>query len=207
MSRVCSALINDGVQPSTSLPIVPLTAGGLLIPFQPSDPSKGPAPRSNLRNFDRIQQQIQNRAQLLAALQQQNVQRTPSLPIHSPNRVDPTPLFSRNYPRPGPEFTPNVSASRPLFSSSVPNSPLIPSNISQPPPIIRSQTPYTSGNAFGSSSSSSSSSSKSSASSALPRPNTQSVQSNQFYSGPPSTNIRGDSVISGPSAPYQSLRP
>jgi hypothetical protein len=82
---------------------------------------------------------------------------------------------------------------------------MISSNILQPSPIIRSQTPYARGNTFGTSSSSSSS--KSSASSILPPPTAQTTPSNLPFSVPSSTNARGDSIISGPSAPYQSLRP
>ncbi|CAF5121679.1 unnamed protein product, partial [Rotaria socialis] len=59
-------LLAGGVNRSGSLPIIPLTPGGLLIPFQPSETRglrPGPLPRaggygSNLQNFTDIQQQI-----------------------------------------------------------------------------------------------------------------------------------------------------
>ncbi|CAF5019063.1 unnamed protein product, partial [Rotaria socialis] len=72
-------LLAGGVNRSGSLPIIPLTPGGLLIPFQPSETRglrPGPLPRaggygSNLQNFTDIQQQIdQKRAQLTQSLQQ-----------------------------------------------------------------------------------------------------------------------------------------
>jgi hypothetical protein len=218
MSRVCSALLNDAAQPSTSLPIIPLTAGGLLIPFRPSEPPKGmmhgTLPRTtgyptSLRNYDTIRRQIQQRAQLLAELQRQNSGRIPSLPVHSTNAASsslPSPIFPRYMPRSAPGPSSNIPLSPSVFSSNIPRSPsIISSNIPQPPPIIRSQTPYTRGNTFGtSSSSSSSSSSKSSTSSILPMPTTQATPSNLAYAAPSSSNARGESTVS---APYQLVRP
>jgi hypothetical protein len=75
------------------LPIVPLTQGGLLIPFQPSQTPglrPGPLPRaggypSALRNFSDIQQQIQQR-RAQANLLQQNYNRVPSPPVLSAAR-------------------------------------------------------------------------------------------------------------------------
>jgi hypothetical protein len=60
-----SLLIAGDRQGSSSIPIVPLTPGGLLIPFQPSkkpDMKLGPLPRqggypSMLKNFNDIRQQ------------------------------------------------------------------------------------------------------------------------------------------------------
>ncbi|CAM4752301.1 unnamed protein product [Rotaria magnacalcarata] len=72
-------LLAGGVNRSGSLPIIPLTPGGLLIPFQSSETPglrSGPLLRaggygSNLQNFTDIQQQIdQKRAQLTQSLQQ-----------------------------------------------------------------------------------------------------------------------------------------
>ena len=108
ISPVYSALFMDGSKPSTSLPIVPLTAGGLLIPFQPSESPRGmihgALPRavnypSGLRNFDNVRQQIQQRAQLLANLQRQNSNQISSLPMRSANTaLPPLPVFSPNVP-------------------------------------------------------------------------------------------------------------
>ncbi|CAF4574782.1 unnamed protein product, partial [Rotaria magnacalcarata] len=78
-------------QGSTSLPIIPLTPGGLLIPFEPNESSqsmiRGGRPQTNrysgtLTNFDSIRQQIQHRAGLLANLQQQiNSNQISSTPV------------------------------------------------------------------------------------------------------------------------------
>ncbi|CAF3811491.1 unnamed protein product [Adineta steineri] len=82
-------------QRSGSVPIVPLTPGGLLIPFQPSQTSGGGgglglrrpgANPSNIRNFNDIRQHIQEqRAQILQNLQQQQQRynRIPSPPVLS----------------------------------------------------------------------------------------------------------------------------
>ena len=85
-------MAGGGFQASGSLPLVPLTPGGLLIPFQPSQtpgarhsilPAAGGAP-SSLRNFNDIRQQIQQRAQALANVQQQSAYaRIPSPPVLS----------------------------------------------------------------------------------------------------------------------------
>jgi hypothetical protein len=81
-----------GVRRSASLPIVPLTQGGLLIPFRPAPMpgvQSGQLPRapghpSVVQNFTDIQRQIQlQRAQLAQALQQQNYSRVPSPPVIS----------------------------------------------------------------------------------------------------------------------------
>ncbi len=96
---VYSLLIAGGVQRSGTFPIVPLTPGGLLIPFQPSQTSglkRGALPRaggfpSNLRNFDDIRRQMEaRRAQLLQNLQQQNNTRIPSPPVLSAPPRNPT---------------------------------------------------------------------------------------------------------------------
>ncbi len=94
------------MQRSASLPIVPLTPGGLLIPFQPSQTPglrPGSLPRtggypSTLRNFNDIRRQMQaRRAQLLQTLQQPNYSRIPSPPVLSATPRNPTvPYSSRN---------------------------------------------------------------------------------------------------------------
>ena len=87
-----SLLLTGAVQRSGSLPIVPLTPGGLLIPFQPSQTpglKPGPLPRtggypSTLRNFEDIRRQMDaRRAQLIQSLQQANYSRIPSPPVLS----------------------------------------------------------------------------------------------------------------------------
>ena len=86
-------MAGGGLQPPGSLPLVPLTPGGLLIPFQPSQTpgtrhsilpgAAGGAP-STLRNFNDIRQQIQQRAQALASVQQRSAYaRVPSPPVLS----------------------------------------------------------------------------------------------------------------------------
>ncbi len=101
------------------MPIIPLTPGGILIPFQPSQIpglKPGPLPRaggypSNLRNFNDIRQQMQQRRdQLSQSLQQPNYSRIPSPPVLSAAPRNPTvPYTSGNVlssgPRPsGPSF-------------------------------------------------------------------------------------------------------
>ncbi|CAF3707376.1 unnamed protein product [Rotaria sordida] len=87
-----SLLLYDGTQQSASLPIVPLTQDGLLIPFQSSQTSRlrsDPFPcsggyPSSLRNFDDIRQQIeQQRVQLTKSLREQSYNRIPSPPVLS----------------------------------------------------------------------------------------------------------------------------
>jgi hypothetical protein len=102
---VCSLLFANGLSRSASVPIIPLTAGGLLIPFQPSQipglrpgalPRAGGYP-SALRNFNDIQRQIQQRSQLLSNMQQQqrqheynlNTTRIPSPTILSTGLANP----------------------------------------------------------------------------------------------------------------------
>ncbi len=87
------------MQRSASLPIIPLTPGGILIPFQPSQtpglkpgllPRAGGYP-SNLRNFNDIRQQMQQRRdQLFQSLQQANYNRIPSPPVISAAPRNPT---------------------------------------------------------------------------------------------------------------------
>jgi hypothetical protein len=77
--------------------------------------------------------------------------------------------------------------------------------IPQPPPaVIRSQTPYASKNAFDTSSSSSS---RSSASSTSPTSTAQPNATNLIYSQPSFNGSQRGPFLSGPSAPYQSVRP
>jgi hypothetical protein len=215
ISRVYSALFTDGLKPSPSLPIVPLTAGGLLIPFQPFEPPKGmirgALPRtvgypSRLANFDNARQQIQQRAQLLANLQRQNSNQISSLPRRSANAAVPSlPAFSSNLP---PRLPPNILRPFSGGSSRIPVSPpgSSPNMPQLPPGVIRSQTPYASGNIFGTSSSSSSSS-RSAASSTRPTSTAQPGPPGLMYSQPSFGGSRGGSILSGPPAPYQSLRP
>ena len=103
-----SLLLAGGSQQSPPLPIVPLTPGGLLIPFQPA-PNRGlrpgPLPRtggypSTLQNFDDIQRQIQaRRALLLQELERKENSRIPSPPvIPTVPRTVTTPYVSGNLP-------------------------------------------------------------------------------------------------------------
>lgn len=79
------------MQRSASLPIIPLTPGGILIPFKPSQTPglrPGPLPRAggyptNLRNFNDIRQQMQQRRDQLFQSLQQATYRVPSPPVIS----------------------------------------------------------------------------------------------------------------------------
>ena len=81
------------LQSSSAVPIVPMTPGGLLIPFQPNTNAarhSGPFPRlggypSSLKNFQDIRQQIEQRAQLLSSLP--SADRVPSPPVLSTGRT------------------------------------------------------------------------------------------------------------------------
>ncbi|CAF1408359.1 unnamed protein product [Rotaria sp. Silwood1] len=185
-TMVCtpSPLLTDGSPGSASPPIVPLTPGGLLIPFEPSEPSRGMIRGalsrsnrypSNLKTFDDIRQQMLQRAQVLSELRRMqadqlasSAQRSRNMPVRS------LPGFSSNLPR-STAYQSGLSRPFPSFSSNLPSQ----------PPMYRSQTPYPSGNLV----SPSSSSSRSSASSTAPN-------------RPP-----GQSVLSGPSTAYQSFQP
>lgn len=89
---IYSLILGGNIQRSSSVPIVPLTPGGLLIPFQPSQ-TAGSQPglfshtggRSNLRNFNDIRQRIQEQRALIARnlQQQQRTSRIPSPPVIS----------------------------------------------------------------------------------------------------------------------------
>ncbi|CAF4206983.1 unnamed protein product [Rotaria socialis] len=209
-SSPASPLITGASQGSTSLPIVPLTPGGLLIPFEPNESSqsmmRGGLPRTSRyfgtqTNVDSILRQIQHRANLLANWQQQ---------INS-NQISSTPVRSRNTTNPSlPVFTSNLPQS---LSSSTINSPRLPStfpsNTVLPQPIVnRSQTPLRNSNIFGSSSSSSNSSKSLSSSSSLARktPNRTPSTAGLFVQ-PSFASSRGESIISRPSAVYQSFQP
>ena len=113
------------MQRSSSVPIVPLTPGGLLIPFQPSQ-TAGAQPglfsqtggRSNLRNFNDIRQHIQEQRALIARnlQQQQRSSRIPSPPVISAasGGAQRSPYTARNaYPSSG--------LSRPPFASGAPS--------------------------------------------------------------------------------------
>ncbi len=89
------------------MPIIPLTPGGILIPFKPSQiPGlrPGPLPRaggyqSNLRNFNDIRQQMQQRRdQLFQSLQQPNYNRIPSPPVLSAASGNPTVPYASGNP-------------------------------------------------------------------------------------------------------------
>lgn len=202
--------------------MLPLTPGAVHIPFQQSEPPKGmiqgPLSRagdlpSNLENFKRTRQQIQQRAQLLADLRQQNDNARSLPPRRSANTPFPAlPPMSNNVPPPPPAFGLSSSSSpgflsnglarSPGFSPSAPMSlPGFSSNLPQPPTVpIKSQTPYTGGNIFGTSSSSSS---RSSASSTRPASAARANNSGLIYSQP----SFGGSDLSGPGNSYQPLRP
>ncbi|CAF2681281.1 unnamed protein product [Rotaria sp. Silwood2] len=203
ISRVYSPLLNDGSQRSASMPIVPLTQDGLLIPFEASDPwkgmTRGALPRtnrypSNLKSFNDIQQQIQQRAQLLAGFQKLRADQVASAALHSRNApARSVPTFSSSLPRPTSSYSSGLSRPLPTFSSSMP----------LPPSINRSQPPYTSGNVI----SSSSSSSRSSASSTRPMSSNRPPTLGGPYGQPSFGGSRGQYMLSGPSAAYQSLQP
>lgn len=155
----------------------------------------------NHTNYDLVRQQIQQRARLLADLQ-----RISSAPAVSPRRnlvdadfpLSRPPLFSQTTPAQPPAFSSNA------FPSFARPPPMVP----QPAPMIRSQTPYTNRNPMDvSSSSSSSRSSRSSTSAAQPMSNSRSAPSNLIYAFPSVADTGVGSNLSGPSAPYQSLRP
>lgn len=187
------------------MPIVPLTPGGLLIPFQPSEPpetiGRGTLPRTggnslNDRYFHNIRQQIQRRAQLLADLQRENSNRIPAFPVNSAKApVLRPPLFSSNVP-----------ISPPVASSSIPQPTPTFSSTSQPlrPSVFTSQIPYTSGN---NPSTSSSGSSKSSVSSIAPAPFATLPSTGLVNPQPSLVSPGAESIFSGPSARYQSFRP
>jgi len=162
---------------------------------------------TNLKNFNTIRQQIQQRAQVLADIQRQNDKIIPSLPIRSANpALSPPSLFSRSAPISSPGILPNIPRSS---SGLTPNAPIsslgLSSSIPQPPPaVIRSQTPYANKNAFDTSSSSSS---RSSASSTLPASTARQNATNLIYSQPSFGGSQREPFLSGPSAAYQSLRP
>ena len=116
---VCSLLIAGNLQRSSSLPIAPLTASSLLIPFQPSETpgvkrnslSRFNGYPSNLQNFDDIRQAMeQQRAQLAQNLQKQSYNRKPVLSVLS--------VSSRN---PSAPYAPGV-----IFPSSGSSSSVIP---------------------------------------------------------------------------------
>ncbi len=131
------------------MPIVPLTPGGLLIPFQPSQtpggrpglfPRAGGYP-STLRNFNDIRQQIQQqRAQLLQNMQQQNYNRVPSPPVLS--------AAPRNQSTP---YTPgNIFASS-ARSTGTPFQSVPPSSYGRPPSTgLNYSQPYAAGSSIGS---------------------------------------------------------
>jgi hypothetical protein len=204
MSPVYSHISNNASLQPAPLPFVPLSAGGLLIPFQPSIPATdqrhGTLPRkggypSNLRNFDRIRQQIQQRGQFLESLQKQNYSRVPSLPVVETNAA-PSPSFSP------PRIAPPVQPARYPSLSSLPTS-IAPSPILRTPGMISSESPYARKNDVNSSSSSSGSSGSSSstaASSARPS------STGRTYAKPFLGDSRTSSLLPGPSNTYRPLQ-
>ncbi|CAF2111857.1 unnamed protein product [Rotaria magnacalcarata] len=211
ISRVCSPLITGASQGSTSLPIIPLTPGGLLIPFEPNESSqsmiRGGRPQTShysgtLTNFDSIRQQIQHRAGLLANLQQQiNSNQISSTPVRSRNTTDPSlPALTSNLPQSLPSSTINSPRLPSTFSSNT----VLPQRT-----VNRSQTPFTNSNIFGSSSGSSNSNkSSSSSSSSLARKTPNRTPSTAgLFAQPSFASSRGESIASGPSAVYQSFQP
>ena len=155
----------------------------------------------NRTNYDLIRQQIQQRARLLADLQ-----RLSSVPAASPRRN----LIDADLPLSRPRSFPQTTlAQPPAFSSNAfPSFARPPPMVPQSAPMIRSQTPYTNRNPMDASSSSSSSrSSRSSTSAPQAMSNNRSAPSNLIYSFPSVADTGVGSNLSGPSAPYQSLRP
>jgi hypothetical protein len=121
------------------MPLIPLTPGGLLIPFQPSQTpglQPGPRPRalgypSVVRNFTDIQRQIQQqRAQLAQAFQQQNYSRIPSPPVISAAPRNPTAPYASGNPFSGAPL--NRTPFPPITSGAYTAAPLIRPNYSQP---------------------------------------------------------------------------
>lgn len=210
VSPVYSHFSNNPSHQTAHLPFVPLSAGGLLIPFQPSMPNTdtrhGPLPRiggypSNLRNFDRIRQQIQQRGQLLENLQQQNYSRVPSLPVVE---TDAMPSLPISPPRIAPmPVAPVVPPTRFPSLPSLPGTSMASSPILGPPSLIPSQSPYARRNELSSSSSSSGSSSSSSSRPASSvRPSTTGLTYAQPFLG----DSRAGSLLSGPSNAYPTLQ-
>ncbi|CAF3718597.1 unnamed protein product [Rotaria sordida] len=156
-----SPLLTNAPTRSASMPIVPLTPGGLLLPFEPCEPSqgmiRGPLPRSSrypstLTNFDDIRQQMHQRAQLLSDFRRLEAEQMALSPTRYRNvRAPSVPRFSSNLPRPISSYSSNLPLPPSTFSSNVPLQ----------PPINIPQTSY----ARGDISSSSTSTSRSSASS------------------------------------------
>jgi hypothetical protein len=207
VSCLYSHVFNYGSSPSaSSLPILPVTAGGLLIPFQPSNASNDRTwnarlqtngVSSNVRNFDRIRQQIQQRARLLEVLQQQQevYRQIPSLPIFSANS---SPLTSTLPARVG--STLNRSVLPDSIRSSLPVRDAYPSFL----PSTRLPT----SSAFNTKQNdvlSSDSSNNSTNSSSLTRSSTRSPSSGMSYSQANVGNIRNDSIWSGNSTSYRKL--
>lgn len=137
--NIYSLVLVGGTNQPASLPIVPLTPGGLLIPFQPAPErsairSSPPLPLaggypSHLRNFADIQEQIeQKRTQLTQALQLATLNKQKSSPppvISAPSATPNTayasgnPFGSAARPTGGPIPSTNpTSYSQPSYSSS-----------------------------------------------------------------------------------------
>ena len=181
ISPVCSVLSNGGAPPllSTSSPIVPLTPGGLLIHFQPTESKTNPFTKTTAyrSSLDRVRHQIQQRSQLQNSLNTQDFDRVAPRPVRIPTplrRPAPSILSARSAP-----FTP-----APVFN-----------RVAPPLPLPASRTPYLRGNIFGSSGSSSSSSSAS-------QSQARSSSIAPTYAQPSLDNRRTGSTVSGPSAPY-----
>ncbi|CAF0772307.1 unnamed protein product [Adineta ricciae] len=115
-------ILGGNIQRSSSVPIVPLTPGGLLIPFQPSQ-TAGAQPglfsqtggRSNLRNFNDIRQHIQEQRALIARNLQQQQQRSSRIP--SPPVISAASGGAQRSPYAARNTYSNSGLSRPPFAS------------------------------------------------------------------------------------------
>ncbi|CAF4609132.1 unnamed protein product [Rotaria sp. Silwood1] len=127
-------LLANGIEQSASLPIVPLTPDGLLIPFQPSQTptllTPGLLPRaggypSNLQDFNDIQENIeQQRAQLEKSLRQETLRQRPILSLTSTTpRSQTNPYTSANIfasdTRPSGSSLPPISSTSYVQPSSI----------------------------------------------------------------------------------------
>ncbi len=193
------------MQRSASLPIIPLTPGGILIPFQPSQtpglkpgllPRAGGYP-SNLRNFNDIRQQMQQRRdQLFQSLQQANYNRIPSPPVISAAPRNPTvPSGTGNL------FSSGVTPGRTPFPSLTPGTYTGPSSAGATPG--RTPFPSLTPGAYTGLSPAGATLGRTPFPSLTPGAYTRPTSSGLAYSQPSLTG----SVGSASSAPYNPLRP
>ncbi|CAF1050444.1 unnamed protein product [Adineta steineri] len=193
-------LFNDELQPSTFSTLIPIHSDDSFIPFQSLKPpsyttcsafSRKDTYPSSIRNFNRVRQQIQQRAQFLADLEKQIPTRLSSSPTQLANTTAlPSRRISPNILQPNSQFlshiSPATSRSPSIVSSFVPP-------INEMPTSARSQALYAKKNITGTSSSNSSRSSISSSSSVPPA---RSPSFADTYHGP---------LLSETVTPYQSL--